>query len=75
VDACKKDLDPTLIRGNRKFLVEERFRQAMELARFAAGLRRAGREARRTVACRLATPRCEVPGTGIGIPLRELGAD
>ena len=46
VEAYKKDIDRTLIRENLKLTVEERFRNAMELARFADELRRAGREAR-----------------------------
>jgi len=45
VEAYKKDIDRTLIRENLKLTVEERFRNAMALARFAAELRRAGREA------------------------------
>jgi hypothetical protein len=47
VQAYKKDIDRTLIRENLKLTVEERFRKAMALARFADELRRAGREARR----------------------------
>ena len=46
VEAYKKDIDRTLIRENLKLTVEERFRKAMALARFADELRRAGREAR-----------------------------
>jgi hypothetical protein len=46
VEACKKDIDRTLIRENLKLTVEERFRKAMALARFADELRSAGREAR-----------------------------
>jgi hypothetical protein len=46
VEAYKKDLDRTLIRENLKLTVEERFRKAMALARFAEELRRAGREFR-----------------------------
>jgi len=46
VEAYKKDLDRTLIRENLKLSVEERFRKAQELARFADELRRAGRQAR-----------------------------
>jgi hypothetical protein len=46
VEAFKKDIDRTLIRENLKLTVEERFRQAMALARFADEMRRAGREAR-----------------------------
>ncbi|MBV8846881.1 MAG: hypothetical protein JO307_29070 [Bryobacterales bacterium] len=47
VEAYKKDIDRSLIRENLKLTVEERFRKAMALARFADELRRAGREARR----------------------------
>lgn len=46
VEVYKKDIDRTLIRENLKLTVEERFRKAMPLARFAEELRRAGREAR-----------------------------
>ncbi len=45
VEAYKKDIDRTLIRENLKLTVEERFRKAMALARFADEMRRAGREA------------------------------
>ena len=47
IEAYKKHLDRTLIRENLKLSVEDRFRKAMELARFAEEMRRAGREARR----------------------------
>lgn len=46
IEAYKKDIDRTLIRENLKLTVEERFRKAMALQRFAEELRRAGREAR-----------------------------
>jgi hypothetical protein len=46
VEAYKKDIDRTLIRENLKLSVEERFRKAMALQRFADEMRRAGREAR-----------------------------
>jgi hypothetical protein len=46
VEAYKKDIDRTLIRENLKLTVEERFRKAMALQRFAEELRRAGRELR-----------------------------
>ncbi len=46
VEAYKKDIDCALIRENLKPSVEDRFRRAMALARFADDLRRAGREAR-----------------------------
>ncbi|HLK62117.1 MAG TPA: hypothetical protein VKU19_01660 [Bryobacteraceae bacterium] len=44
IEAYKKDIDRTLIRENLKLTVEERFRKAMAVARFADELRRAGRE-------------------------------
>ena len=43
VEAFKKDIDRTLIRENLKLSVDDRLRKAMELARFADELRRAGR--------------------------------
>ncbi len=46
IEAYKKDIDRTLIRENLKLTVEERFRKAMALARFADEMRRAGRDAR-----------------------------
>jgi hypothetical protein len=46
VEAYKKDIDRTLIRENLKLTVEERFRKAMALAKFAEELRRAGKEFR-----------------------------
>jgi hypothetical protein len=46
VEAYKKDLDRTLIRENLKLSVEDRFRKAQELARFAHEMRRAGRQSR-----------------------------
>ena len=45
IEWYKKDLDMTLIRENLKLSVEERFRKAQELARFAEEMRRAGKEA------------------------------
>ena len=48
VECYKKDIDRTLLRENLKLTVEQRFLKLMELQRFAAELRRAGREARRT---------------------------
>jgi hypothetical protein len=45
VEAYKKDIDRTLIRENLKLSVDERFLNAMALARFADEMRRAGREA------------------------------
>jgi hypothetical protein len=47
VEAYKAGIDRTLIRENLKLTVEERFRKAMALARFADELRRAGRELRK----------------------------
>jgi hypothetical protein len=46
VEAYKTGIDMTLIRENLKLTVEERFRKAMELQRFADELRRAGRKLR-----------------------------
>lgn len=46
VEAYKAGIDRTLIRENLKLTVEERFRRAMALARFADELRDAGREFR-----------------------------
>jgi hypothetical protein len=50
VEAYKKDIDRTLFRENLKLTVEERFRRAMALAKFADELRRAGDCARLTPA-------------------------
>jgi hypothetical protein len=44
VEAYKKDVDRTLLRENLTRSVEERFRNLMQLQRFADELRRAGRE-------------------------------
>ena len=46
IEVYKKDVDRTLIRENLRLSVEERFRKAQELARFAEEMRRAGRHAR-----------------------------
>jgi hypothetical protein len=46
IEEYKKDVDITLIDKNLRLSVEERFRQLMEMQRFFAELRRAGREAR-----------------------------
>jgi len=43
IEAYKKDVDVTLLRKNLKLTVEQRFRQLMELQRFADELKRAGR--------------------------------
>jgi hypothetical protein len=45
IEAYKKDVDRTLIRENLRLTVEQRFERLMELQKFAAELRRAGREA------------------------------
>ncbi len=45
VDAYLVHVDRSLIRKNLELTVEERFRQLMELQRFAAELRRAGKRA------------------------------
>ena len=46
IEAYKKDVDRSLLRKNLKLTVEERFRQLMELQRFAAELKQAGRARR-----------------------------
>lgn len=46
IEVYKKDVDRTLLRENLKRSVEERFRNLMELQRFAEELRRAGRAVR-----------------------------
>jgi hypothetical protein len=46
IEAYKKDIDRTLIRENLKLTVEERFRKAQELARFAQEMRCAVRQVR-----------------------------
>jgi len=43
IEAYKKDVDRTLIRRNLRLTVEERFRQLMDMQRFAEELRAAGR--------------------------------
>lgn len=45
IEAYKRHIDRTLLRENLKLTVEDRFRKLMELQRFAAELRRAGRMA------------------------------
>ncbi len=47
VEVYKQDIDRTLIRENLKLTVEERFRKAMALQRFAEELRRAGQKVRK----------------------------
>ncbi len=46
IEAFRRDVDVTLLERNLRLTVEERFRQLMELQRFAAELRTAGRKAR-----------------------------
>ncbi len=46
IEAYKKDVDVSLLRKNLKLTVEQRFRQLMELQRFAEELKRAGRAQR-----------------------------
>jgi hypothetical protein len=46
IEAYKQHVDRTLLRENLKLTVEERIRKLMELQRFAAEVRRAGREAK-----------------------------
>ena len=45
IEAYKKDVDRTLLRENLKLSVEQRFQNLFDLQKFAAELRRAGREA------------------------------
>ena len=45
IEAYKKDIDRTLIRENLRLTVDQRFRQLMELQRFAEELQDAGRKA------------------------------
>jgi hypothetical protein len=47
IEVYKKDIDRTLIRENLKLTPTERVEKLIELQRFAAELRRAGRELRR----------------------------
>jgi len=44
IEAYKKDVDRTLLRENLKLTVEQRFQKLFDLQKFAAELRRAGRE-------------------------------
>jgi len=46
IEAYKKHIDRTLIRENLRLTVDQRFRQLMELQRFAEELQNAGRKAR-----------------------------
>ena len=46
IEAYKKHVDRTLIRQNLRLTVDQRFRQLMELQRFAEELQNAGRKAR-----------------------------
>jgi hypothetical protein len=46
IEAYKKHIDRTLIRQNLRLTVDQRFRQLMELQRFAEELQNAGRKAR-----------------------------
>jgi hypothetical protein len=46
IEAYKKDVDLTLIRENLRLTVDQRFRQLMELQRFAEELQESGRKAR-----------------------------
>jgi hypothetical protein len=46
IEAYKKDVDRTLLRQNLKRSPEERLLALMEMQRFAAELRRAGRDAK-----------------------------
>ena len=46
IEAYKKHIDRTLIRQNLRLTVDQRFRQLMELQRFAEELQNVGRKAR-----------------------------
>ena len=46
IEAYKKHIDRTLIRENLRLTVDQRFKQLMELQRFAEELQEAGRKAR-----------------------------
>ena len=46
IEAYKKHIDRTLIRHNLRLTVDQRFRQLMELQRFAEQVQNAGRKAR-----------------------------
>jgi hypothetical protein len=46
VEAYKRDVDRTLLERNLRLTPEERLRQLMQLQKFAAELRRAGRAER-----------------------------
>jgi hypothetical protein len=46
IEAYKKHVDRTLIRQNLRLTVDQRFRQLMELQRFAEELQNAGRKTR-----------------------------
>ena len=46
IEAYKKHIDRTLIRENLRLTVDQRFKQLMELQRFAEELQNAGRKAR-----------------------------
>jgi hypothetical protein len=47
IEVYKQHVDRTLLRETLRLSVEERFRQLIDLQRFAEELQRAGREARR----------------------------
>jgi hypothetical protein len=48
IEAYKRHIDRTLIRQNLRLTVDQRFRQLMELQRFAEELQNAGRKARQS---------------------------
>ncbi len=47
IEACKKDIDRTLLRENLRKTPDERLRDLVRLQAFAEDLRRAGERARR----------------------------
>jgi hypothetical protein len=51
IEAYKKDIDRTLLRGNLKLTVEERFRKHASFMRFFYALREAGEKSRERSTC------------------------
>lgn len=49
IEACKKDIDRTLIRENLRLSVQKRIEQLTRFLEFAEELRRAGQKQRRQV--------------------------
>jgi hypothetical protein len=53
IELYKRDVDRSLLRENLKLTVTQRFEKLMEMQRFAAELRRAGKEASRNAGKRM----------------------